>query len=217
MAVLVLAGLIEGVRMWRGHPHRWLRSIVIGLIAVPAAVGLSLVALWWLFIYRPGPNAEAKRREQVLLALRPDDLSVDGLRLVYSGSSAGLPAGEPPFESEQEVRAVNRYSFTGELTATCEAIVQRFLDDGWALERYPGCGEVRHPVNDAGVDLMSAGLVFDCGTFSVSGGVSLRIDPAWDPPRDVTISLQTDYPSDRMLATTVPDERPSARCTVAAP
>jgi hypothetical protein len=176
--------------------RRWIKVVAVLLGVGVLALGCGALALQsWK--WDPPANAEARRREQILVDLQPKDLHVG--RLIYVGSDAGKRAGQGDFQLGDEVSATRRYAFTGEPRHACEAIVKRLIGSGW-VEGGPayGCAVVQKAPSIKGDGLwryyLFVDLTFDCVTFQVDARLTLITDEAADPPQEVTLRFETAYP-----------------------
>ena len=175
--------------------------VVLAIVGGGAVLVLIVgFAVWNEFHYDPPANDEAKRREQLLVALRGEDLGIEGLRLVSSGSDAGRPQGEGPFETGNDVTAGLGYEYEGDAVQTCQTVLDQLLRNGWVLsEHSKGCADVRHEEArpDSGFvehDVIVVHLRYDCLLFEAEGIIHLNHPALHGGPPDLRFSLSTAYP-----------------------
>jgi hypothetical protein len=211
----------RGATWMRGPLGTLAKAIgIVGLAAV-AVVGCGALLLDSM-TYDPPPNAEATRREQILIALQPTTLPVEGLRFITEYSDAGRRSGEGDFELGQPVQVGRRYSFTGDPVAACHAAQDRLVSEGWTpvTGTYPGCDEIQHNRASPGfgepaTQSIFAAFGFRCRGFDVDALLSLRLDATRKPPQEIEFVLETDYPTqadpDRYVSTEPTSSAP-VRC-----
>jgi hypothetical protein len=185
----------------------WMRGPLGALAKAIGIVGLAAVAVVGCvavvrdsLTYDPPPNAEAKRREQILIALQPTTLPAEGLRFIADYSDAGRKTGQGDFELGQPVHVGRQYAFTGEPVASCHAVVDTLVRKGWTVTGpHEGCDRMQKSPPDpefdrAGSESIYVDLTFQCRGFKVKSLLSLRMDATDDPPQEIELTLEADYP-----------------------